>query len=57
MGAHRGPEHHFWKGDAVGYKGIHMWVSYHKGKASVCETAAVPINASGPTFPAGIAAT
>lgn len=26
-----------WKGDKVGYWGLHKWVYYHKGKAKKCE--------------------
>lgn len=26
-----------WKGDSVGYFGLHNWVRYHKGKPQFCE--------------------
>jgi len=28
---------HHWKGDKVGYRGIHLWVVRHLGKAIKCE--------------------
>lgn len=27
----------FWKGDNVGYRGLHLWVQKHLGKANHCE--------------------
>jgi len=36
-GKHRtGARHHKWKGDAVGYRGLHDWVARHKKKTGVC---------------------
>lgn len=32
-----GKNHPSWKGDEVGYMGLHSWISRHKGKALVCE--------------------
>ena len=32
-----GENHHFWVGDAVGYKGIHSWLTVHAEKQGVCE--------------------
>ena len=34
--AHLGEKHFAWKGDGAGYKAIHYWVSYRKGKAKKC---------------------
>jgi len=30
-------QHHQWKGDNVGYEGLHQWVKRHKPKPKVCE--------------------
>lgn len=32
----RGENHHFWKGDNVGYYSLHAWVKRKLGKAMVC---------------------
>lgn len=32
-----GQNHPLWKGDDVGYSGLHYWVYRHKGKPSTCE--------------------
>jgi transposase-like protein len=32
-----GENHERWKGNEVGYDGIHIWVTKHKGKPSHCE--------------------
>ena len=34
--ANTGENHGLWKGDNVGYKSLHQWVSRHKGKARKC---------------------
>lgn len=35
---HRSDEaHHMWKGQKVGYCGLHAWVRRHRGKPTVCE--------------------
>ncbi len=37
--AQTGEKHHSWKGENVGYSGIHRWVRRHKiktGKCSLC---------------------
>lgn len=31
-----GDRHPNWKGDAVGYGGLHMWVAQHKDKTGIC---------------------
>ena len=33
----RGKQHSHWKGDKVGYRGLHYWVNRVKGKAKKCE--------------------
>lgn len=35
--SHRGERAYNWKGDKVGYSGLHKWVSLRLGKAKVCE--------------------
>ena len=32
-----GIEHHKWKGDEVGYRGLHYWIRRQKGKPDICE--------------------
>lgn len=32
-----GSNHYGWKGDGVGYSGLHTWVSRHKTKIGVCQ--------------------
>ena len=33
----KGDGHPNWKGDDVGYAGLHLWVQQQKGKATICE--------------------
>jgi len=37
LGKMVGREHPAWKGEAVGYGGLHSWVARHKTKTGVCE--------------------
>lgn len=32
-----GTNHYAWKGVAVGYRALHVWVSRHKGTPKICE--------------------
>lgn len=32
-----GDKHPNWKGDAVGYKGLHTWITDNWGRPSLCE--------------------
>lgn len=34
--AQRGEKHYYWKGDKVGYGGLHVWVRSRLGKAKKC---------------------
>lgn len=34
--AQMGEKHHNWKGDDVGYKGLHDWISRNYGKPMIC---------------------
>ena len=38
-----GARHHNWKGDAVGYFGLHSWVARHKKKTGVCTSCAAVV--------------
>lgn len=33
----KGQNNPFWKGDAVGYHGIHIWIRKQRGRPSYCE--------------------
>jgi len=35
--AHRGKNHHKWKGDKVNVDGLHQWISRYKQKLDKCE--------------------
>jgi len=35
-GTHKGNKHPSWKGKDVKYKPLHKWISYWKGKATIC---------------------
>ena len=35
--AEKGQKHYNWKGDEVGYYGLHIWISKQFGKANHCE--------------------
>ncbi len=32
----RGKRHHLWKGEKVGYRGLHYWLKRKKGIAKIC---------------------
>jgi hypothetical protein len=34
---HKGKKNGLWKGDNVGYHGLHLWVGRHLGKPTTCE--------------------
>ena len=34
---YKGKNHHFWKGDDVGYKQLHHWIRTHKIVSEYCE--------------------
>jgi len=36
-GDNTGKENYMWIGDKIGYKKLHDWVYYHKGKPKICE--------------------
>lgn len=37
-GLHVGPRNPLWKGNKVGYRALHYWVSTHLGKPTTCES-------------------
>lgn len=38
-----GKKSHMWKGDKIGYSGIHMWLRSEYGKANTCESEIIGI--------------